>query len=161
VSLLIVGGLLIVGVLAIVGVVMLSINEQRSEAAKGTAMATSQAQSALPGTSHAVEVPNSTGQAQPETGNTSRAVDIPTSGRPTVRLDEGRAFVSSDEGDLRATLNGQFRELSHEIHSLHDQAWQLTQRLGALTDMIDHIEGDRGGHTTIEEDTAIPFSDSI
>jgi hypothetical protein len=139
VSLLIVGGLLIIGVLAIVGVVMLSISEQRRDAV--SKIATNQAQSALVSTPHTTEEP--------------------TRARPTALLDENKALIPSDEEQLRVTLNGQFHELSHEIHSLHDQAWQLEKRLGILTDMIDHIERSRSGHIIGEEDSVIPLDNTL
>jgi hypothetical protein len=157
VSLLIVGGLLIVGVLAIVGVVMLSISEQRSEATKVKAV--SQVQPALASTPQAVETPAS--QAQSGLITTAPVGEVSTSRRPTTPLDERRAFVPSEEEQLRAALNGQFHELSHEIHNLHDQAWQLEQRLGVLTGMIDRIERASSGRTKIEEDSAIPFDNPI
>jgi hypothetical protein len=139
VSLLIVGGLLIIGVLAIVGAVMLSIGEQRRDAANKLTAGPTQSALVIP----------------PQTTEATR------SARPTVPLEEKRVLVPNEEEQLRSTLNGQFHELSHEIRSLHDQAGHLEQRLGLLTDMIDRIERSRGGHTNVEEDANIPIDNTL
>ncbi len=141
VSLLIVGALLIVGVLAIVGVVMLSIGEQRRDTANK--LAASSAQPVLESKPHTTETP------------------MHVSARPTIQLEDKNALVPDEEEQLRAALNGQFHELSHEIRSLHDQAWQLEQRLGVLTTMIDRIERSRGDHTNVEEGVSIPLDNSL
>lgn len=37
-------------------------------------------------------------------------------------------------------LNGQFHELATELRTLHQQSLELRQRLGALTEIADHLE---------------------
>ncbi|HEY6411408.1 MAG TPA: hypothetical protein VIY29_28445, partial [Ktedonobacteraceae bacterium] len=89
---------------------------------------------------------------------------LPINGNPTVKLRALEETVDSQpvatestlatlEGEqIPSTLNGQFVELSGEIRSLHQQAQSLEQRLGALTETINHIERSLGNHTSIEEE---------
>jgi hypothetical protein len=134
VNLLIIGGLLAVGVLAILGAVLLGISEQRAETTLKNA-------EPLPA--------------------------LPTNRNPTVKLRPIEETVDSQpvatektlatlEGEqIPSTLNGQFNELAGEIRSLHQQAQSLEQRLGALTETVDHIERSRGNHTSIEEEAQL------
>ena len=138
-NLLIIGGLLVVGVLAIIGAVLLSLSEQRAE------------------TAHRNQKP---------------APALPTDRNPTVKLRPmeeaaGRQPAATEttlatlEGNsIPSTLNGQFHELADEIRSLHQQAQSLEQRLGVLTEMVNHIERSQGNHISIEEETH-PSSDHI
>ena len=50
------------------------------------------------------------------------------------------------------TRNGQLRELSAELHELHQQAQDIEQRLSILTEMMRHIERSQPGRTSIEEE---------
>ncbi len=130
-NLLIIGGLLAVGLLAILGAVLLGVSEQRAETALKNA-------EPLP--------------------------TLPTSRNPTVKLRPLEETVDSqpvatettlanlEEDHIPSSLNGQFNELAGEIRLLHQQAQSLEQRLGALTETINHIERSRGNHTSIEEE---------
>ena len=130
-NLLIIGGLLLVGVLAILGAVLLGVSEQRAEAARR---------------------------------NPEPPATLPANGNPTVRLrpiDENatRQLVATettlanlDETQALSRFNGQFHEMAGEIRSLHQQAQSLEQRLGALSELVDHIERSQGNHTNIEEE---------
>ncbi len=48
--------------------------------------------------------------------------------------------------------NGQFHELSVELHTLHQQAQELERRLSIITLMIDHIELSQNGNASIEHE---------
>ena len=138
-NLLIIGGLLAVGILAILGAVLLSLSEQRAETARR---------------------------------NQEPAPALPTDRNPTVKLRPleetanrqpaaTETTLATLEGDsIPSTLNGQFHELAGEIRSLHQQAQSLEQRLGVLTEMVNHIERSQGNHISIEEETQ-PSSDHI
>jgi hypothetical protein len=131
VNLLIIGGLLLVGVLAILGAVLLSVSEQRAEVARK---------------------------------NPEPQATLPANGNPTVRLrpieenatrqlvETETTLANLDETQAPARFNGQFNELAGEIHSLHQQAQSLEQRLGVLSELVDHIERSQGNHTNIEEE---------
>ena len=138
-NLLIIGGLLVVGVLAISGAVLLSLSEQRAE----TTRKNHELLPALPTNR------NLTVKLRP----LEEAVDSqPAEAETTLATIEGEQAPS--------TLNGQFHELAGEIRSLHQQAQSLEQRLGVLTEMVDHIEHSQGNRTSNEEE-AHPSSDHI
>jgi hypothetical protein len=46
--------------------------------------------------------------------------------------------------------------MANEIRALHEQAWQLEQRLSVLTEMIEHIERTQSGKISIEEESPAP-----
>lgn len=52
--------------------------------------------------------------------------------------------------------NGQFHELSVELHTLHGQAQEIEHRLSILTEMIERIERSQGGRTSVAEEISRP-----
>ena len=139
-NLLIIGGLLVVGIAAIVGAVLLGLGEQRAT----TARSTQPPQPTLPVRSEPVT--RSEPAPQRYGAQTVRLrPNVPTMGEDTL--------AHKGEEERLPALNGQFRELAGEIRSLHQQAWQLEQRLSVLTEMVDHLEHTQSGHTNIEEES--------
>ena len=146
-TLLIIGGMLIVALLAILGAVFLSISDQRSnkEQANGNVIVSS------PGTVPLVEQSLA---ASPATEKTipQRQNHPPTSERP----------LSTIGGSSQTyTLNGQFHELTVELQTLYQHAWELERRLRTLSEVADRIEKTHNGQTGIEEQIqAQPSPDS-
>lgn len=135
-SLLIIGGLFALGVVAILGAVLLGISEQRRENARANALA---AQVSLP--------------VGEQTSSRPPASAPVTTARPTIPLDRP-ALLDHEEPSALPALNGQFHELADEIRDLHQQAWDLEQRLSTLTETIARIERRQNGHTSIEEEAS-------
>ena len=154
-NILIVGGLLILGIAAILGAVFLVISEQRKENAHFTnPKQVSGMKSAPPVTS---SVPSEYKETVPPQ-QIAEATVTRTGARSTSLTDlEGVQKLPA--------LNGQFHELAAEIRSLHQQAWQLEQRLSVLTEMVDHVERSQDSHFDIEEeleeDTQQPSDNTI
>lgn len=135
-SLLIIGGLFALGVVAILGAVLLGISEQRRENARANALA-----------AQTLPVGEQTSSLPP----TSAPV---TTARPTIPLDRPAALLDHEEPAALPALNGQFHELADEIRELHQQAWDLEQRLSTLNETIARIERRQNGHTSIEEEAS-------
>ncbi|MBV9229735.1 MAG: hypothetical protein JOZ18_10515 [Chloroflexi bacterium] len=131
-NLLIIGGLLIVAAAAIIGAILLGINEQRTEATRSISVKPS------PSTESSQLV-------------TRKLEDEPVLVRPNA--------PAREEEQRLPSLNGQFHELAGEIRTLHQQAWQLEQRLSILTEMVDHIENTQGDHLSFQEGSH-PTSDN-
>jgi hypothetical protein len=138
VNILILGGLFALGIVAILVVVVLARGEQGQNKvrANGTGV---QAPSPVE--------PDST--SMPEVPVTSR------SQRLTVPLDRTPTLVGLDEQSASVRLNQQFHELADEIRALHQHAWDLEQRLSALTEMVDRVERVQNGHTSVEEEQSL------
>jgi hypothetical protein len=126
VSLLIIGGLLVFALLAIIGAVLLSMREQRTEKIRVGANAPARASIQKP-----------TQQAPIRSSNSA----VPEKAVP----------ATVDEQTL-VMLNGQFHEFAVELRSLHQQAWNLEQRLRGLTEMVDRIEESRASRIHVEEE---------
>jgi TolA-binding protein len=137
VSLLIIGGLFALGVVAILAAVLLGISEQRRENARANAAS---APVSLPVEQHTASLPPVSATM--------------TTARPTIPLDRPTARLDHEEPAALPALNGQFHELADEIRELHQQAWDLEQRLSTLTDTINRIERRQNGHTSIEEEAS-------
>lgn len=135
-SLLIIGGLFALGVVAILAAVLLGLSEQRRENARANALA---APVSLP--------------ADERTNSLSQMSAPLTTARPTIPLDRA-ARLDHEEPAALPALNGQFHELADEIRELHQQAWDLEQRLSTLTETIARIERRQNGHTSIEEEAS-------
>jgi len=133
VNFLIIGGLLAIGIVAILGAILLSRGEPRTERTRN-------ARPANP-------IP-------PTTLVEGSGID-----RPNDALPSGEKSLVSQEG-LRPMLNGQFHELAGEIHSLHQQAWHLEQRLNALANMVDQVQRTQSSHTNSEEEAYHASSDN-
>jgi hypothetical protein len=140
VNLLIIGGLLAVGILAILGAVLLGMSEQRAEKAR----------------KNAGPLPVFSANRNPTVK--LRPLEEPVNRQP-VATETTLAALEGDQAPT--TLNGQFNELAGEIRSLHQQAQSLEQRLGALTETINHIERSRNNHTNIEEESHISSDHAI
>jgi len=149
VNILIIVGLFALGIVAVLGVVLLGRGEQRQKAAraKGTE---GQAQA----------------QVEPHPAGGPEVPAVSRSRKLTVPLDRTPALVGLDEQPARVRLipvpqagnpvwgTGiqQFHELANEIRALHQNAWDLEQRLGRLSDMVDQVERVQNGHTSVEEE---------
>jgi hypothetical protein len=133
-NLLIIAGLLGLALVAILVAVLLGMSEQQAEKARVNNA------SALPESAPATASPA-------ETVVTGNAPTLPFSATTQKNV-----LVDSDEQMLPA-LNGQFREFASELRSLHQQAWELEQRLRGMTEMVDRIENTRANHFNIEEET--------
>ena len=133
-NLLIIAGLLGLALVAILAAVLLGISEQRAENARTNNIATP------PVSAQTTSLPVEAGRAASPT--------LPLSSTTQAK----NAHTGTDEQMLPA-LNGQFREFAAELRSLHQQAWELEQRLRGMTEMVDHIENTRANHISIEEET--------
>ena len=137
-NLLIIGGLLAVGVVAILGAVLLGMSEQRAENTKKNL-----AKQTIPVT-------------RSEPAN-HRTVDEAAATKPVGAINRApaadeTALITMEGEQLPPSLNGQFHELAGEIRTLHQQARQLEQRLGVLSEMINHIEQTQSDYTDVEEE---------
>ena len=155
-NILIAGGLLAFAIVAILIAVFLGIGEQRSERARANgATATSPAAPVTPATpaTPAASIPMPEQQAQ-----ASRPLrrTVPLSPERAISLDrpvpDGRqAYPNQEELPLFA-MDGQIREMTEELRSLHQQAWELEQRLLSLTEMLDRVERTQSRHLNIDEE---------
>ena len=78
-------------------------------------------------------------------------LDTDTTMQTFPQVDEPASF---NNGQRFPLVNGQFHELSSELHTLHGQAQEIEQRLSALTSMIERIEERENGRTNIAEEYA-------
>ena len=131
---LIIGGLLAFGILALVGAIFLGLSEQRATSTRNNRVE----QAALPDLSRPV---------------THSVVESPTMVRPNLPASGETTFSREEQERRLSALNGQFHEVVGEIRTLHQQALQLEQRLGVLTEIVDRIERSQSGHTSIEEES--------
>jgi len=134
VNFLIIGGLLAFGILALVGAIFLGLSEQRATSTRNNRVE----QAALPDLSRPV---------------THSVVESPTMVRPNLPASGETTFSREEQERRLSALNGQFHEVVGEIRTLHQQALQLEQRLGVLTEIVDRIERSQSGHTSIEEES--------
>ena len=155
-NILIVGGLLILGIAAILGAVFLVISDQRKENTRlNNPKPDNGIHSSPPVTPTIPSVYKETVQPQQVTA------------APVSRVRPKSTALTELEGVQRVpALNGQFHELADEIRSLHQQAWQLEQRLSVLIDMVDHVDHsqrsqDSHFHTEEDEDMEIPSENTI
>jgi len=156
VNILIVGGLLILGIAAILGAIFLAISDQRKENARlNNPKQDNGIKSSPPVTP---TIPSEYKETIPPQQLTESTVSRT---RP-----KSTALTDLEEVRRLPALNGQFHELADEIRSLHQQAWQLEQRLSVLTEMVDHVEHSQhsqDSHFNIEEDeeTELPSENTI
>jgi len=130
VQLLVVGGLFVIALIALIALFFVVRSEPHRN---GTAAA-----SASDGEKNEI----STHRAEPTQPVTQH---IPIS----VHREEQRL---PREAHARPIMNGQLRELSAELHDLHQQAQDIEQRLSILTEMIERIERSQAGRPSIEEE---------
>ena len=143
VNILIIGGLFALGIVALLVVVVLARGEQRQYSAKGTA---EQAPSS-------VEAPP-TGVPEVPAASPSQRLTVPLDGRNTlVERDEQAASVQLIP--VPQTGFQQFHEMADELHALHQHAWELEQRLGRLSDMVEQLERGQNGQTSVEEEPSL------
>ena len=136
-TLLIIGGMLIVALLAILGAVFLSVSDQRAnkEPSHGNVTVNS------PGT---IPLVAQSSVASPALEKTipQRQNQPPTSERP---------LNSTTDGQQPFALNGQFHELTVELQTLYQHAWELERRLRTLSEVADRIEKTHDNQIGIEE----------
>ena len=137
-NILILGGLFALGIVAILVVVVLARGEQRQHTARAS------------GTGGQAPSP-----VEPPPTSVPEVPAISRSQRLTVPLDGAPTLVGLDEQPASVRLNHQFHELADEIRALHQHAWDLEQRLGRLSDMVDHVEHVQNGHTSVEEEQSL------
>ncbi len=135
-NLLIIGGLLAIAAVAIIGAILLGMSGQRAETVRNTSF----------------KQPISTSSSDLATRKLVEEQATTTS-RPNLSTPGESNLPARGEGQRLSSLNGQFMELASEIRTLHQQAWQLEQRLSILTEMVDHIERTQGGRISIEEES--------
>jgi len=146
VNIFILGGLFALGIVAILGVLLLGRGEQRQHKARANKVG-EQAPSA----------------AEPHPTSGPEVLEVTRSQRLTVPLDQTHTLVGLDKQTASVrpipvpqTGIQQFHELADEIRALHQQAWDLEQHLGRLSDMVDHVERVQNGQTSIEEEQSLP-----
>lgn len=137
-NILILGGLFALGIVAILVVVVLARGEQGQNKARANGIG--------------VQAPS---PVEPHPTSDPEVPAISRSQRLTVPLDRTPALVGLDEQPTSVRLNQQFHELADEIRALHQHAWDLEQRLSALTEMVDHVERVQNGHTSVEEEQSL------
>ena len=168
-NILILGGLFALGIVAILAVVLLGRSEQRQPTAR--ANGTGVQPPALV-ESHPTSVP------ELPAASPSQRLTVPLPGDDEGPLDGGNTLMGRDEQPYLSPRQGssvqpipalyhppdarpqtvfqQFQEVADEIHALHQYAWDLEQRLGRLSDMVDHFERVQKGQTSVEEEPSLP-----
>jgi hypothetical protein len=125
-TLLIIGGMLIVALLAILGAVFLSVSEQRAEKARSNG-------------NIAVSPPVSTTIVeQSSAAHRITERSIPPVQNQTTTAE--RPVSPTGGGQQQYELNGQFHELSVELQTLYQHAWELERRLRTLAEVAERIE---------------------
>lgn len=143
-NLLITGGLLAFAIVAILVAVLLGLSDQRSQQANTNGTTTSLPAEAVPTarTSMPAATPFPTPE-QPEQVSRPLHRTVPLSQELTLTREKpgqvSQPLASQEELPLYA-LNGQIRELAGELRTLHQQAWELEQRLLGLTEMLDRVD---------------------
>ena len=154
-NLLIIGGLFAVAVLAVVGIVFLSLSERSAEVARKANMqpvTPTVAKTARP------TVPlNPSENHEPTMRTATKEPGIQRRGFP--RKSETNS-ADRAENQLLPMLNGQFHEFVDELRELHQQSWELEQRLSVLTQMVDHIERTQANRISIEEEETMHIADN-
>lgn len=148
---LIIGGLFALALVAIIALVFVI----RSDSSIGNREArTAQTTSA---TSDVPVVP-----IQPAEGGISQVpttVSLPTSALSHSSADD-ETLTDQEEFAHFPVSNGQFHELSVELHTLREQAQEMEIRLNRLTDMIERIERTQTIHSDFESQTFRPANDT-
>ena len=144
-NILILGGLLLVAAAAIIGAILLGISEQRAEVGGR--------RSPEPPVAPASPQPLITRQLGDEATASSPVLSSPAETTATLARSEQERM---EERGL-SSLNGQVHELATELRALHQQAWQLEQRLGVLMEVMGQMEKRSPEHLSFEEE-AHPLS---
>jgi hypothetical protein len=137
-TLLFIGGMLIVALLAILGAVFLSVSDQRANKAQANGNVTVSS----PGT---VALVAQSSAASPATEKTipQRQNQPPTLERPLSTIGGGQQPYA---------LNGQFHELTVELQTLYQHAWELERRLRTLAEVADRIEKTNNNQIEIQDE---------
>ena len=145
-NLLIVGGLLVVGILAILGLVFVMMGEGRARAA--STLRSQEAQASLPSQQSRQAVHTASEASARAVSQAASPLTEPASvsTAPTISVPAKMQVASS--------MNGQFHELSTEIHRLHQQVQEIEHRLSVLTNMVDSIERGQRDYSDIEDEMA-------
>ena len=133
-TLLIIGGLLVIALLAILGAVFLSVNDQRAIKANG------QVTKSPPGTIPLVESSSAANRASERIPAQNLSSTVERHANP----------IASDQQQY--ALNGQFHELTVELQTLYQHAWELERRLRTLTDIADRIEKTQSNQISPEQE---------
>jgi hypothetical protein len=133
-NLLIIGGLLAFGLLALLGSIFLA----RSEGQAAAKAATTPSPSATVKTTQPLKPLSDT----PDT--------------PAAEMPETEEMLPAVREEMPFVLNGQFHELANELHTLHEYAIELEQRLSVLTGIVDHVEQTQANHINIKEEAETP-----
>ncbi len=141
-TLFIIGGLLIIALLAILGAVFLSVSDQRATKAQ----ANGSVGVGSPGTLPLVE----------SSSVANRASERIPSQNLTSTLERPTNSIATDQQQY--ALNGQFHELTQELHTLYQHAWELERRLRTLTDIADRIEKTQSNQISTEQQIHAPSS---
>jgi hypothetical protein len=101
------------------------------------------------------------GEANGAATKTTPALQAPSqpSTPPAPATEASSAAAANSQH--QSLLNGQFHEMADEIRTLHLQAWQLEQRLSALSEMVNQIELTRNDDGSVETDAHRSPSESI
>lgn len=136
-TLLIIGGLLIVAILAILGAIFLSVSDQRTAKTQ---------------TNGSVSInPQSTTSLVEQSPVASRATERSTPLRQNLPPAADRSLSTTGSGQQQYALNGQFHELTVELQTLYQHAWELERRLRTLAEVADRIEKTNNNQIGTEE----------
>ncbi len=138
-TLLIIGGLLAVAILAILGAVFLGVSEQRAEKVRTNGSMPISSSSSIP----SVEQPSTASRAAARTAPTRQ--NLPPIAESPLR--------SAGESQQQYALNGQFHELSVELRTLYQHAWELERRLRGLTEIAERLEETQSNQVGTEVET--------
>lgn len=139
---LIIGGLLVIALLAIVG----SIFAARGGGTTGEARRTPAAPKTADSETR-VEAPPVAMPPQPEEPTEQALPPVPGAVNNGLTHDEPLAPATPlPDGHLSYDSDGQVHELTTQLQALHEEARHLSQRLSILTEMAEHIEGQRSNH---------------
>ena len=125
-ALLIIGGLLAVALLAILGAVFLGMSEQRAEKARSNG-------------SIAVGSTGSTTVVE-QSSASHRITERSTPPSQNLTTTAERPLIPTGGDQQQYALNGQFHELSVELQTLYQHAWELERRLRTLAEVAERIE---------------------
>jgi len=142
-TLLIIGGLLIIAILAILGAIFLSRTDQRAARAQAGTVTVS--------TSGAIPL------VQQSTATNPASVSSVAPSQNVSSTSE-RATSPTIGGQQQYALNGQFHELTVELQTLYQHAWELERRLRTLTDIADRIEKTQTNQISTEQEIHAPSS---
>ena len=144
VTLLIIAGLLIVAILAILGAVFLGRTDQRATKAQTNGSVTVS-------TSGVIPLAQQSSVANPTTGRTAPlSQNVPSTSERPVNPMAG--------GQQQYAMNGQFHELTVELQTLYQHAFELEKRLRTLTEVADRIEKTQNNQISIGQEIHAPSS---